>query len=245
MFFKSLQSMKSKRQDRQVEKSQKYITNPKAIKEDRWGAIDFFSDLDEPEIAVPALLSRFEFSLEHGINDSREKEKCLDGIIRHGEKAAPFIATHLQKTNRIAWPIKALDKVASQETLVESLKSCLDLGDIAFDQAKVDKNFDILCYLRDYQLPGFVEPLAGLLKFADERVRFAAAEVLIEQDDEAVPGLMEPFLSDQSAENTRLRQVALEAFLNRKWKIRNPESFPDGSVARGIRLSKAGQLEKS
>lgn len=242
--FGSISRYRGQKRERQTEKNLKYLRNPKAIKEDRQGAIEFFASLDEPEIAVPALLQRFEYSLEHGINDSREKEKCLDGIVRHGEKAIPYITSHLQVTNRIAWPIKALAKVSQETQLIDSLKSCLDFGDISFDQAKIDKNFDILCYLRDFQLPGLLEKIASFLQAADERLRFAGCEVILEQDDPKVPSLIEPFLADSSSENTRLRQLAVEAFVAKGWTLAKPEQFPNGMVTNRIRVSTAGKLER-
>ncbi|MEZ4743617.1 MAG: hypothetical protein R3B45_14425 [Bdellovibrionota bacterium] len=62
------------RQEKKVAKNLKTILNPKAIKEERTAAIDYFCNMKNDEIAVPALLKRFEYSLEHGINDSREKK---------------------------------------------------------------------------------------------------------------------------------------------------------------------------
>ncbi len=243
-WFDSISRYRGQKRERQSEKNLKYLKNPKAIKEDRQGAIEYFASLDDTEVAVPALLQRFEYSLEHGINDSREKEKCLDGIIRHGEKAIPFITTHLQVTNRIAWPIKALAKVSQESQLVDSLKSCLNFGDISFDQAKIDKNFDILCYLRDFQLPGLLDKIAGFLQVPDERLRFAGCEVILEQDDPKVPSMIEPFLADSSSENTRLRQLAVEAFVTKGWPLSKPEQFPNGIVMNRIRVAASGRLER-
>src|SRR5690606_16271037 len=162
------------------------IRNPKAIKETRWEGIDFFKHHPDPAVAVPPLLSRFEYSLEHGINDTREKEACMEGIIRFGEPALPFVSEHLKKTTRIAWPIKILKALGKESQVIDILKESLNFGDIAFDQAQVDKNYDILCYLAEYQLGDFVDRLTHFLKDPDERVRYATCELLIDQEQ---PGI--------------------------------------------------------
>ena len=140
-----------------------------------------------------------------------KKERCLDGIIKFKVEALPIIQSHIQKTSRIAWPIKALNKLGSEDQVVEVLKSCLEFGDISFDQAKLDKNYDILCYLVDYQLGDYTEKVAKFLDDHDERIRFASAELLIEQNDPKIPEYLEKFLADTSAENTRIRQTVTEA----------------------------------
>ncbi|MBP9706422.1 MAG: hypothetical protein KBD78_02195 [Oligoflexales bacterium] len=243
--FDKFKSYKEKRINSKVEKYVKYVKNPKAIREDRDAAIDFFCSLDDAAVAAEALLYRFEYSLEHGINDAKEKEKVLNGLVKHGAAILPIVQAHLQKTSRIAWPIKVLEKIAEDEkTVTDVLKTCLDLNDVSFDQAKVDKNFDILCFLREFKLPGFLPSLKHFLSDLDERVRFAALEVIIEQEESEVPAIVEKFLSDNSSENTRLRQAAIEAFIERKWPLKNPQVFSTGFVIPGVRVNKQGLLER-
>ena len=130
-----------------IANSIKLVQNPRAIKEDRVAAIEFLAELDVSNIkdAVHGLLQRFEYSLEHGIQDSREKEQALTGIVRFQALAIPYLNEHLKQTTRIAWPIKALTQLAKPEAIVEVLASCLEFGDVSLEQSRVDKNYDILC----------------------------------------------------------------------------------------------------
>src|SRR4051794_22934755 len=83
---------KSKNRDeRRIERGITLIKSAKAIKEDRVGAIEYFRDLGDREVAVPALLQRFEYSIEHGINDTREKESCMEGILAYGVESLPLV----------------------------------------------------------------------------------------------------------------------------------------------------------
>lgn len=231
------------RDEKKIAKSTAVIKNSKAIKEDRQSAIDWFADLGDAGAAVPALLQRFEYSLEHGINDTREKESAMEGILGYGQDALPVVREHLLVTSRIAWPIKVLKALGDESQVADILKSALDFGDVSFDQAKVDKNYDILCYLVEMKLPAFAGKLGHFLNDPDERVRFAATEVLIEQDEAEVPTLLERFLADDSADNTRLRKSVIEAYLKRGWTVKDVAKFPNGQVVGPLFVNEKGKLE--
>jgi HEAT repeat protein len=235
-FFEKIFAYFANRTERRHTSMAEAAKNPKSLKEDRQGAIEYFAEMSDCAIAVPALLQRFEFSLEHGINDTREKEKSMEGIIKHGSAALPYIAEHLKSTSRIAWPIKMLLKITDEASVIQALKDCLDFGEVAFDQDKTDKNYDILCYLADYKLPGYYDKIAHFLTVQDERVRYAAVELLCAQDDPEVAQLLEKYLSDDSNENTRLRRAVATAFLTRNWQILDLETYSKKPVP-GLKLS--------
>ena len=234
---------KKNRLERAVAKNLKTIQNPKAIREDRAAAIDFFKELEDANVAVPSLLKRFDFSLEHGINDTREKESAMEGVLSFKEKALPFVQEHLIRTTRIAWPIKILEALASSETTVSALEACLDYGDVSFDQVRIDKNYDILCYLRDHDLHDKGKKLLHFAKDADERVRFASVEAILKQQDPAVIKELEYCLVDDSSENTRIRQSLIDAYLEHKWTIQNKDSVPTGILCPGVRVNLSHRLE--
>jgi HEAT repeat protein len=184
------QDFRKSRDDKRIAKLSAVVKNSKAIKEDRWNAIQFFKEHKDIEVAIANMLPRFEYSLEHGIQDTREKEACMDAITQFGADALTFIEDHLIKTTRIAWPIKILKALGKDSEVVDTLKKALDFGDVRFEQQKVDKNYDILCYLVDYKLPEFAEKLVHFLNDPDERVRYACCEVLIEQEGDFVPEIL-------------------------------------------------------
>jgi hypothetical protein len=232
------------RRKKRIEKAIKTIKNPKAIREDRWASLTFLGEgLDSAAEAVPALLCRFEYSLEHGINDTREKELTLKSVVRFGDDALPFLKDWLRSTTRIAWPIKAIKEIGDTETIVETLKQALNFGDVTFDQSAVDKNYDILCYLREYPLEGYYKEIAHFLQDPDERVRFAATEVLISQDTPEVKSYLEAFLADDSSENRRIKQAVVQAFIKNGWTIDQQLEIPDGPIMDGVYLNDKRQLE--
>ncbi len=216
--FGSIKDFFDGRKSKRVEKASKIITNAKAIRDDRWAALEFVAnDVEDVAEAVPALLQRFEYSLEHGINDTREKELAMKGIVRFGEKAIPLVKDWLKTTTRIAWPIKVLNQLGQESVVAVCLKSALDYGEVSFTQHVVDKNYDILCYLRDFQLGSDVDKIAHFLNDSDERVRYAAAEVLIAQQSGEIKSKLEPFLVDESSENRRIRGAVAQFFVQKGW----------------------------
>lgn len=237
--FRKWSDFKEGRRRKSIQRSIKTIKNSKALKEDRMGAIEVFKRESDPEIAIPGLLARFEYSLEHGINDTREKEACLAGIVKFKGAAIPYIQEHVNQTSRIAWPMKALAELGTEEQVKDVLISCLDISDIAFDQAKVDKNYDILCYLMDYKVTTGLDKVIHFLKDYDERVRFAAVEVLVEQGTEEATKYLEPFLYDETSENIRLHQTALDAFKKNNWVIQDKTA----AAEHGLSLSESGTLK--
>ena len=127
--------------------------------------------------------------------------------------------------------------------MVETLKASLNFGEVSFDENATDKNYDILCYLIEYKVDGFAAKLEHFVNDPDERVRYAATEVLVEQADPEVPGILEKFLNDTSPENTRIRQTVLNAFWTKKWTLKNPSVFPNGHIVDGLYTSPQGVLQ--
>jgi hypothetical protein len=242
--FDGIKEYFASRKTKRIDRAGKLVRNAKAIREDRGAALDFLAkDVKEADQAIPLLLPRFEYSLEHGINDTREKELAQEGIVRFGEASVPFLQDWLKKTTRIAWPIKCLKALGKDSLVVDALKAALDYNDVAFDQQAVDKNYDVLCYLREYQVPEAVDQISHFLNDPDERVRFAAAEFLIAQKTDTIKPLISKFLKDDTSENRRIRQAVIQAYVDRNWTVDNPQDFADGYIADGVRVNARGMLE--
>ncbi len=243
--FGKLKNMRGQRQQKRMDKAVMQVGSSRTIKEERMDAITHLARMDETEVAVPALLSRFNFSLEHGIQDEREKAAAMEGILNHKEAALPIVTNHLKNSDKIAWPVKILQKITTEDKIVEALKEALIFEDTSFDMGHTDKNYDVLCYLRDYKLPGFHAKLGHFLNDPDERVRFAAIEVLVEQDEPQIALLLERFIADDSPDNIRIREKVIRCFLDRGWKLKNTEPYLDGFVIPGVKVNKQGELKES
>ncbi len=216
------------RRQKTLEKNETIIKNRKAIKEDRVAAIEYFANHKDPLVATKCLLQRFTFSLEQGIQDGREKQKVLDSILAFGEKALVPTIEHLKASHSIAWPVKIISKLGTQEELQNALWSALTFGDIDFSQELVNKNYDILCHLRNQSLGDKSSELFQFLNAHDERLRLAATEAILHQNEEKDFQKLEKFLLDDSPENIRLKQSIADKFIELKRPLFNTKLFKTG-----------------
>lgn len=237
-FFRSTPS------ESKLQKLTDTIKNAKAIRDDRLAALDYFArQLDDPSKAIPSLLARFEYSLEHGINDTREKDLAMEGIIRFKEEAISIVLDYLKTTTKIAWPIKIIKSLSpNEDQIIECLLSALNYNEVSFDQAQTDKNYDILCHLIDYKRTGLAQKVSHFSNDPDERVRFAACEVLIEQSFDESSTYLEPLLSDSNPDNSRIKQTVVQKYLEHGWKIKNPAVFPNAQVIGPVFINQNLQL---
>jgi len=219
------------------------VKNAKAIKEDRWAALQYFDGHPDMKTAVEALLPRFEYSLEHGILDTREKELVMKQIVAYGKDAVPIVQDFLKKTSRIAWPIKIIKTLSDDATVADGLFAALNFSDTMFDESQIDKNYDILCHLIDYKIGSRWNKLTHFINDPDERVRFAVIELLMEQPFEEVSDIFEKVMLDQSPDNSRVKQTVVNKYLERKWKIKTPQNFPNGQVVGPVFVAKDFTLE--
>ena len=211
-----------------IARNAKVVRNPKANRDDRKEALNFFLKLEDVSAVAPVLLDRFDYSLEHGINDTREKETAMQGLLKFGDELLPWVEEKLRVSGKIAWPIKVLAEITTEEKRAGILESCLAFDDVALEQAKVEKNYDVLCYLADYPTVN-LEKVAPFLKNPDERIRFIAATILVERGQPEFLKPLEVFIEDDSSENRRIHKLVVDAFVEKSWKVENLAPGPIGA----------------
>lgn len=213
------------------------------MKDDRWLALVAMGEEEDTELAINALLARFEYNLDNAILDTREKELAIESIMQHPvDKALALVKTHLQRSANIAWTVKVLLKLTDEQDVFTTLYECLDFSDINFDRAKISKNYDILCMLQDFDLSALDRRFEQFLSDDDERVRFAAVELLIKQNAVHAAEVLERFLCDDSPENTRVRQIVLDAYIDKRWVVKNKRAFKQSGSKELANLQKNGVL---
>ena len=236
--------------ERRKKKYAKTVKNSKAMKEDRWLALVALAEYasyggKEIEFAISALLTRFNYNLDNGILDSREKERAMESIFSYPhDKIKSIVSQHLRTTELIAWPIKLLLRVCDEREVMHILYECLDFGDVVFDRAKVDKNYDILCQLQEMPVSAESMDFEHFLRDNDERVRFAAMELIVRQSKENSSEVLEEFLLDSSPENTRLHQRVLDVYIEKRWAVKNKRAFKKTPTAALVTISKNGLLKR-
>lgn len=142
----------------------------------------------DAQSGIPELLKRFEIVLESGLQDVKEKELCVQAIVKHGEQAKPYIENYLQTQKRLAWVIRIAEKIFQKNELLSLLLLNLKTDVAEFDDDVMERNLDLLFALKDFQDPNITQKVSRFLSSRDDDTRLAVLECLeaqAETDPEA------------------------------------------------------------
>ena len=224
--FKRYKKYLENKHKSRLEHYEKLITKDNLNKLERKSAIAFFSDYaEDAQFAVGALLKRFDFSDDNSIVDTKEKEASLAGIIAKKQDAVPVLKEHIKQTDYISWPLKALNELIEKQEVCAVLNEALEKSIKEFDHKKVEKNYDILCHLLDYDHQYDLSKVSKFLSHHDEKLRLAAAEIICKYKNNDFVGLLENFVYDTSAENRRINQVVVSAYLEHGWGLKDKDRY--------------------
>jgi hypothetical protein len=171
---------------------------------------------------VPQLLKRFEMVLDSGLQDTKEKEQCLNIIVSFGQASQPFVSEFLANQRRISWPIKIAEKIFSYDEYVDLLLKNLNADIAVFDEAALERNEEILLALKEVKGKenDIVNKVTSFLSSRDENVRIAALECLEEQAIESLQAqkiILDLSLIPLTDENSRFLGIVKTIIQNHKW----------------------------
>lgn len=170
-----------KKNKKNVAKYDKYgdvLKRELTTKDQRLEAIEALEDL-KPEIAIPQLLKRFEMVVESGLQDSKEKERCLKIILKNPEIAKPFLLDYLTQKHRVAWPLRIAEAIFTKQEYTDLILKNLSHQMVIFDEEIIERNEELLKALKE--VPSQHEIINALKPFLvarHERIRLAALECL-------------------------------------------------------------------
>jgi hypothetical protein len=216
-FFQKIFSSQPKSYDKYGDVLKKMMTT----KEQRLEAIEYLQSL-QAEVAVPQLLKRFEIAVDSGLQDSKEKEQCLNIIVKFSDKAKPFLIEVLSKQRKISWPIKIAEKIFSAEEYVDLLLNNLSSQISVFDETSLERNEEILLALKEakVQRDTIVDKVTQFLSASDDNVRMAALECLEEHalyNATAKKIILDLATEPVTDENSRFIGVVNSIIQNHKW----------------------------
>jgi HEAT repeat protein len=180
---------------------------------DRQEAIQALSDMASAD-AVEVLLKRFTFQMDPSITDQEEKDAAFRGILRAGAQAIEPVRAFAGKAESLAWPMKIMKELVSEDEYVEELLRWLSKWDTEYSKF-VDPKVQILVALEEKRHALMVEQVERFLEDVNEPARFHAASTLLAQGDPAaVPSLVKLLLEEESV---RVRTRVAEGFVARAW----------------------------
>lgn len=195
--------------------------NKRAQAYDRQEAIAELCKLRSAD-AVEALLRRFTFSIDPSITDQEEKDAAFEGILAAGREAIAPVRAFAAKAESLAWPIRILKELLSEEELIEELLVWLGRWDTEYAKF-IDPKLQILERLEEYEHPKIRTAVEPFLQDVNEPARFyAVTATLAQKNPEAVGPLLAALLDEESV---RVRTKIADGFVALGWEI--PEDQRD------------------
>lgn len=221
--------------DERIRRQQRQLTNRDKVAEDRDAAARWLADDGSPK-ALVALLTRFDMKLDNHLKDQAERDMVYGLLSDIGEPVLRPLERHLVKCRNTSAPIRLHAELTDLETTRGKVFEVLEV-ERQKDDFRPEKKQDLLTWLADHKDDRAIDAVGPLLQDFDENVRYAAAEVVLAQDDERGQAILEPALANPQEESNRLRVRLAEAFSKRRWKLHNAEGvaavLPDGFVVDG------------
>jgi len=192
--------------------------------------------------AVGALLRRFTFVVGPSMTDQEEKDLAFNGVLRAGRDAIEPIRAFVAKAESLAWPMKVIKEILSEEEYVEELVLWLSRWDVEYAKF-IDPKIQILVALEEVHGPQVRTAAERFLLDVNEVARFHAVGATLAQDDpEAIGPLLDCLLDEESL---RVKHRIVDGFVARGWTV--PEEKREAvrkALPSGTTIDAAGQLKK-
>ncbi|MGB8330027.1 MAG: HEAT repeat domain-containing protein [Polyangiales bacterium] len=224
-----------------IKKHAARVANRRAQKHERWESIQSLAE-DGSEEALRALLTRFTVRVDPSITDDEEKNAAFHGIVQHGEAALEPVKDFLESSESLAWPLKILTELQSEEEVVTTLLALLAKMDTEYERDP-QKKIDVLAGFEERKDPRIVEAVSRFLQDMNETVRFYTVGAILAQEDaeSALGALTRAFLTEESV---RVRMRILDGYIERGWMLGDVKDEASKRLPPGYALGKKGEVRK-
>ena len=205
--------------ERSRERNASRVINKYAQSPDRLKAMQTLLAEGSPE-AFYAVMRRFGMLYDKTIDDEQEKEYLFDSLVEKGGVVLEPLKKYLLAAESISWPLRVLDKVvATKDEVVDVLAEVMKRHEPGYERDPT-KKIQLLTHLAGIKSPRVTALVAPYLADMDMGVRYAAAEALLKQGEEATASepLLAVFVSDQE-ESLRLRIRIADGFAELGWSL--------------------------
>jgi hypothetical protein len=227
-------------EEQRIQRHQRTLTNRDAQADDREASARWLADKGSPK-ALVGLLTRFDMNLENQLKDKGEKDFVYALVAAIGEGALRPLERTLERCRQIALPLRMYVEIKGEEAAILKV---FDL--VERERAKEDlnprKRVDLLVWLSERRHPGAIAAARPMLEDFDEQVRYAAAEVIVAQQDEAGREALARVMLNPDEESNRLRVRLAGIFADRGWQVEAEdaaERLPGGFTLRDGRLQRS------
>lgn len=217
------------------------VANKRAQKHERWESIQTLA-ADGSEEAIRALLTRFTIRVDPSITDGEEKNEAFRGIVQQGEAALGPVRDFLESSDNLAWPLKILTELQSEEEVNTTLLELLAKMDTEYERDP-QKKIDLIATFEESKDPRIVDTVTRFLEDMNETVRFHTVGAILHQEEAeaAREALTKAFLAEESV---RVRMRILDGFIERRWTLDDVKDEASKRLPPGYTLGKKGEVRK-
>jgi len=218
------------------------VANKRAQKHERWESIQALAS-DGSDEALRALLTRFTIRADPSITDDEEKIAAFRGIVQHGAAALGPVQDFLESSESLAWPLKILTALQTEEEVVTTLLELLSKMDTEYERDP-QKKIDAIGGLEERKDPRIVEAVSRFLEDMNETVRFYTVGAILAQNDAemALDALTRTFLGEESV---RVRMRILDGYIERGWALDDVKDEASKRLPTGYSLGKKGEVRRT
>lgn len=217
------------------------VANKRAQQHERWESIQVLAD-DGSDEALRALLTRFTVRVDPSITDGEEKNAAFQGIVKNGDAAIGPVRDFLETADTLAWPLKILKELQTDEEVTATLLELLSKMDIEYERDP-QKKIDIIASFEERKDPQIVEAVTRFLGDMNETARFHAVCAIFAQDEaqQAIEALTTALLAEESV---RVRMMILDGFVEQGWSVTESKDEVTKKLPNGYSLGKKGEVRK-
>jgi len=217
------------------------VANRRAQRHERWESIQVLAS-DGSDEALRALLTRFTIRVDPSITDGEEKNEAFQRIVQHGDAALGPVRDFLESSETLAWPLKILREIQSEEEVNTILLELLAKMDTEYERDP-QKKIDVIASFEERKDPRIVDTVARFLEDMNETARFHAAGAILAQDeaDAALEPMTKAFLAEESV---RVRMRMLDGYIERGWKLADVKEEAAKKMPTGYSIGKKGEIRK-
>jgi HEAT repeat protein len=217
------------------------VANRRAQSHERMESIEALAN-DGSDEALRALLTRFAIRVDPSITDEEEKNAAFRGIVRHGQAALGPVRDFLDSSETLAWPLKILKELQSEEQVTAALLELLSRMDTEYERDP-QKKIDVIAIFEHRKDPHIVDAVKRFLQDMNETVRFHAVGAILAQDqaDDARDALAKALLAEESV---RVRMRILDGCIDREWTLEDVRDEASKRLPPGYALGKKGEVRK-
>ena len=179
-------------------------------------------------------MKRFTFVMDPSITDQEEKDAAFAGVLRAGREAVEPVRAFAAKAESLAWPMRIIKELVSEEEYVDELLLWLSQWDTEYAKF-VDPKVQILVSLEDHKNPKIADAVVRFLGDVNEPARFHAVTTLLAQDE---PRMVTPLLRVlDEEESVRVRIRVADGLAARGSIIQRATAMPRASACHGATRS--------